>query len=482
KPGSTVEYTVEKIWRDHPLFAWKTVMPECNPVLKKDVTIRLADDFRGVRLDQSGIAPGESTQKVRNLEPIPEEPGRPDGWYFAPHQGIAAGSRSAMAAELLRWLMKRSEEQSHAIAKARSLCAGLSGETEKIVAIKEFVETAIRSTAPGYPELPLSALSAADRTLQDGYGNSADRAILYKAMLDAVGVPCRFVALHNKEASPEVIADAAALTDPGDFPEIAVAAGTEIIPVYLNAGDRYTSPGSSNAERRLGWDLAEDRLRKIEVREPSMRNDVFEIRIAPDGSADVQWTLVLRGMDAGRMKRFLTELTPEELRRESQKLAAALSQNARLHGDLQMDWNKSPAEVRLSMTIPDFVPERNGYRQLTLPRWEALTAPLTTAGHVRKTPLERIQSRETALHYNIIYPAAWTLLPERDFSGGDDFSRVSVKYSAATDGKGNNRLQIDAKEELAAGILPPEDYGKLIRLQRQLSDPSMPLILLKSQK
>ena len=41
KPGSEVEYTLEKVRRNHPLFAWKKVVPESNPVLKKSLHLSL---------------------------------------------------------------------------------------------------------------------------------------------------------------------------------------------------------------------------------------------------------------------------------------------------------------------------------------------------------------------------------------------------------------------------------------------------------
>ncbi len=76
---------------------------------------------------------------------------------------------------------------------ARQLTAPRKTRGEAVKAIRDYIIKSIRLAGPAFADLPLSEFSAADTTLTDGYGHTADRAILFHAMLKAAGFQPEFV-------------------------------------------------------------------------------------------------------------------------------------------------------------------------------------------------------------------------------------------------------------------------------------------------
>ena len=66
---------------------------------------------------------------------------------------------------------------------AEQLTASLKGDSAKAIALRDWLAENIRQAGPGLTSLPLSAISGADITLNDRYGNNPDRMILLYTLL-----------------------------------------------------------------------------------------------------------------------------------------------------------------------------------------------------------------------------------------------------------------------------------------------------------
>lgn len=113
---------------------------------------------------------------------------------FAPTVVVSSGDYAAFGRKLSAALTEKTRNAPKAAGLARKLAPETMRIDERINAIRTWVARHIRPAGPALNELPWSAFTPADVTLQSGYGDSADRAILLGAMLKAAGVDYRFVA------------------------------------------------------------------------------------------------------------------------------------------------------------------------------------------------------------------------------------------------------------------------------------------------
>jgi len=140
-------------------------------------------------------------------EKVPAQPAEgqtPPEWTFNPGVSFFVGDANDYYRELQRTLLDRAGKSTHAAAKARQLTAAATNRLEAVRIIRDFIAKSIRLAGPGFTELPLSELSAADTTLADGYGHLADRAILFEAMLTAAGCQPEFVLASDLPSVPSI--------------------------------------------------------------------------------------------------------------------------------------------------------------------------------------------------------------------------------------------------------------------------------------
>ena len=97
------------------------------------------------------------------------------------------------AQQVLAALNEAAGGQTAAEQRAKEIVKQATSPDQKITAIRDFIVKNIRGAGPGLADLPLSAVTKADQTLADGYGNMTDRAVLLYAMLKAVGFSPEFV-------------------------------------------------------------------------------------------------------------------------------------------------------------------------------------------------------------------------------------------------------------------------------------------------
>ena len=155
------------------------------------------------------------TWELRNLEPIKDEPARPDNDAIAPRLAVsyfpppdAAGLGPAFRdwPTVSTWLNGLNETQykpdDTVAAKARELTAGASTDLDKIAALARYaqdvkyvsIQTGV-GRGGGYKP------HAATDVLANNYGDCKDKANLLRSMLDAMGVKAYPVAIYSSDRS-----------------------------------------------------------------------------------------------------------------------------------------------------------------------------------------------------------------------------------------------------------------------------------------
>jgi hypothetical protein len=155
------------------------------------------------------------TWELRNLEPIAEEPARPDidaiaarlaVSYYPPSgaAGLGPAFRDWPAVSL--WLNGLNESQYKAddavAAKARELTASAANELDKIAALASFAQDVkYVSIQTGVGRGGGYRPHAAPEVLRNNYGDCKDKANLLRSMLDVIGIKSYPVAIYSSDRS-----------------------------------------------------------------------------------------------------------------------------------------------------------------------------------------------------------------------------------------------------------------------------------------
>ena len=357
---------------------------------------------------ETNATPSATTYLVRGGGPgsqIVAEPNMPPMHRLAPvlrASSQAASERARVIADRM-WTLSDPAVQTNAAALARSLLPRgidpdarrrLRGSDEDavvdpgrgpgaaVVAIRDWCAVNLREAGPAYWDLPLSALSPADATLAARYGHEADIRILQLAMLRALGLAERTkLRLYNADwdgAPPD--ATVRRFASPSTFDTIALEVA-EREPSGSRRGLRWTLDGSTQyapplASRNEGRTymrvplpsrepvVAEDRPLSLDGGDDwgpdypgqSGTETEYTIRVREDGSAEIGVSVSHSGSDYEAFRKRYEEILPEERRRDAQHLAAAISQSAKLKGEVTTltPTNGPCTKLLFAVDVPDF--------------------------------------------------------------------------------------------------------------------------------
>ena len=391
--GATVSYKVVRKLKGRPMFAMRALFRRSEPIQRKVVRLSAprglkvrvflvdgmdqahnivrrklsSDAVRGTRSEEGGRVIYEWTSL--DAERIESERNLPPLHAFTPMVFASSGSWKRYARDLRKTLTAAASGQEKSEIKARELAGDVKDPFEKLTRIRDFVAVQVSAAGPTLPDLPLSAVTPADRTLQDGYGNTTDRAVLLHAMVKAAGFKPEFVPVWW---SPLVEAfQKPTLDSPNDgiLSNVLVRVRHNGRTVYLNDTDQYDHLGVTPHEGRLGLVLKHGKLETIDVPDELRdRSEVsYVIRLEDNGDALVTKTSIFRGGSFGAKKKYFEELPPEDRRRYHLTVVAAISKAAKAEGDLVTDFAGYPGVESFTARAARFAVRDEKHLYLELP-------------------------------------------------------------------------------------------------------------------
>ncbi|MFO1477441.1 MAG: DUF3857 domain-containing protein [Verrucomicrobiota bacterium] len=441
---------------------------------------RVLDAGNGV-LQESRNTAGNTQSwlwSATNIAALPSEPGAPQPWTFLPGVIFYVGDAGAYWGRLESLLSSRSQQDRNAAAKAKELAAGAKSQREAAVAIRDFVARSIRTAGPGFLELPLEELSAADVTLADGYGHNADKAILLHAMLRAAGFKPEFVAVSPIEDVPSTIHKVKSIPMPQLFGAILVRVKVDGEVCYLNDTDQYAQLGSVSASGRFAVRLAD---RSYEFVQPTregrdQEESLYRLRLDAKGNARLTVTRRYYGALFNERHRYFAELPPEERRRYYQEAATGLAQGARPVGELVTRFDTYPGVEELTVDIDQYAVLDGGRLLFQLPyrpamRWSGMdhrTLPLLT-------PLGPASIIRTEIEWPKDYSRVVIAPRSEKFSAPDGAGKARIISEPGSPGQ----WTLTQQSQKEPAIVEAADYPKLMEMQSDLERLSRRTFLLE---
>ncbi len=490
--GSVIRTVVRRTQRDAPFFALEQPFGGFDPVTAcsleiaapRDLNLRV-ETCHDVLLHATCVT--NAATIVRRWEAgllpaVKPEDSLPAWRMFCPTVLLSAGDWRAYARTLDHAFAQVMRRQPGACERARALVRGLHDETARLRAIRDDVARAVRIDGPGFLDLPLACLTPADRTLADGYGHAADRALLLATMLRAAGF----------EADPIPVADARHALD-DDFGPLwrtaqPILFGDVLVQVkmdhdrvvYLGDDDQYAEPGSSPHEGHPLLD-ADGRTRRVSVAADDADREESDWTIDLDRRGTARITIesrVFGSACAGFRKQF-AEMPPEERSRYFQGIVAGVSQSARPIGDLVTDLTSYPSRCVFTVEAERYaVVEGN---MLILLLAEAGVSPIPLRADQRTSPLFIDHPERSTWTCRVILPLGVqqvpVLPPNLDWTLPNGLGRIRLTVQQAQTSDGRLMVLLRRSTTLEPALVPAEVYPALTEINRRLTHPQMSTLL-----
>ncbi|MBQ3810341.1 MAG: DUF3857 domain-containing protein [Kiritimatiellae bacterium] len=483
-PGCAVEYTVLRRAHDRDLFSFSQTLGSLGSFGEISVTVVgtnetawsfvVDDPYWKTIADRFPVettsTETSTTYTVRGGGPgsqVVAEPNMPPLHRLAPVLRASSQTAPERAAALAArmWALSDPATQTNAAALARSLVQeGYdpnvrrrivfdeysvvepgTGPGAAVVAIRDWCAVNLREAGPAYWDLPLSALSPADATLDARYGHEADIRILQLAMLRALGLCDRlgifaagtFLRLYDADwdGAPPAARDLS-FASPSTFDTIDFSV-TEAtwgplsviggLSWSLDGATQYAPPLMCRNEGRSCLTVAlppaeaapDTRVVVVEPDSPGPGEGLwgpvypgqsgveseYTIRVREDGSAEIGVSVSHSGCDFEAFRKRYEEILPEERRRDAQRLAAALSQSAKLQGEVVTETpaNGPCAKLVFSVEVPDFAVRDGDRLVFRLPGG----LPLSPQARERRFPFRRASDDLACTACSVWIPDGW---------------------------------------------------------------------------
>ncbi len=324
---------------------------------------------------------------------------------------------------------------------------------------------------PTLDELPLSAITAADRVLADGYGNASDRAVLLTAMLRAVGFKPQFVLGSQWTVMAELNEPLRESPEADTFPTVLVLLQLDGRDLYLNDGDQYAALGATSFDRKLGLSIDSGQIVTIATPEDRRgRSELaFTVSLSDNGDAAIEKVRRYHGYTFGWRHRRLAEMPPEERRRYHLEEIARIAQGAKADGDLVTDFDSYPGSESFRVTVEKYAVRDGDLLYLTLP--DNLFGIYLPGTDTRENPVYWSWHQRSHVRVTVELPEGFSTVllapPNVDWKAPGDAGTITMRTSR--DEQAPSRLVIDYSADLRPVVIDAEDYPQLLEIDRRLS-------------
>ncbi len=494
--GSVIDYEVVYENRGFPFFAMVHSLRSFDPIDDRSLSLSVPRSLPPNVLDLTGGAMDFSQEErgerviyrwsAGAQEAVPREDSLPPWWSFNPSVFVSTGTWKPYLDALHRTLLAAASGQPKTESVAAKLMESTAPRELRPAAIRDYVAKNVRPAGPPFTAMPLSAVTAADKTLAEGYGNGADRAVVLYAMLRAAGFEPEFVLASNAGAYMESL-HRPFVTCPqrGLFDAVLVRVKAGETDIFLNDTDQYAQPGVTTHDKRPGMTMSGENItiRSLPGMENRMLTD-FTLEVSDSGDTVIGYERHYHGTAYGAFRREFTEMPPEERKRHFQTLVSKLSQSAVAQTDLTTDYDVYPGVKRFEAMASRYAVRSGKYLYLTVPAQLGDILPLRSDNRTnalyRRSPLKATSTTRV-----ILPKSAKTLeLVPGDLVWQAPSEMGRLRFTTEESRQEDGRLVVTLKREVDfnSAVVPAAQYGNLLEISRRINHPSTRTIMVSVEE
>lgn len=490
--GSTIDVEYEGTTKDKPFYSDMFVFRSRYPIDKYSVDLKVSND-RNILIDKKNadVLIEKVTKEdnyttyswiAYNQSAVVQESSFPPVWDYLPVVLVSDGNWKDYTEFIGKHFENLMDDNPNCKEMANKLIEGKTTDRDKIIAIRNFIEININRAGPRFTDLPLSALSKPDITLQDGYGNDADTALLYSAMLKSVGIKSEFIITSSLPYLEQIIKPILKTPQRQLFNSFLVKVkDTQDNEVYLNDTDQYASYGSVTHEGKCGILLNDASSAKILAAkgQETSADLIVNTALSRDLSAEISITKKLYGNEYGTNNRVYAMLTPEDKARFYKEIISQISQSAVSIDDLKCDFSSYPGIETFKIKIPDYCTKEGSFMYFN--------------SYLGNESIFNLGAKEK--FYPYYNDSAINLKIVNTITFPEDTDKVMIKpsscnftlpgetgsiyISSMSAGKESKTYYDVIEYKLYPSVIPPEDYSRLVDIQDYLSSEQNSMYLFK---
>ena len=488
--GSTIKYSFEKKVKDKPFFSTEATFQGFSPIknytfsieypqnLKPNIYKYKTDIIVETKSEKNNII--SYTWQVKNIPAIKKISSLPPNSTFLPTIMISFDTWKNYSSTILSKITPKTENQNNVNLLTQRLIKDKTTIDEKIIAIRDYVAKYIRTDGPLFTGLPLNAMSSADQTLNDAYGNNMDKAILLFSMLKSAGLLPEFILVSEYPFLNEILTSTKKNPQRSFFNNVLIRILNKNGKViYLNDTDEYSILGSTPHENCIGLDLLNGSFITIKPTNTNAdKMDVYyNLTISDDGSAHLDVTKKYYGNIYSNMKEMFKKMVPESRKRYYQRRMSIISQLAAPASKLYTNFNEYPGIEKYSADIDNYATIENDYFYFSLPLM--LQFILNLDGNTRSMPFFMMSRQNINFILDITLPEKYSNIlihPQSSIIALPGNSGEIIINSTKT---ANNKYNDVIKIKIKPAIYSPEAYQELLGINKKLSSPKIKTFLLK---
>ncbi|MBP5672086.1 MAG: DUF3857 domain-containing protein [Victivallales bacterium] len=495
--GSTIEYQITTTYKNQPFFSFSTSFRGSNPIAKRQVTISAPNHINlQTAVYQNGFLASDKdahnnniTESVKkendstiwtwtavNQEMIAKESGLPPARAYLPSIQTSTGSWVPYMDKISKALAAKTVT-SPVLKKVADQIRTKSPDN-LVKGARDYVAQSIRTAGPNFLNLPLDCLSTPDVTITQGYGHDADKAILLSALLKELGFNAEFI-LAGGPLHPQIFQNAIDHPTPRLFSVLLLRLKIDDKTIWLNDQNQYAELGTTSFDKFHAMQM--DGRPFIITPDTQFANKSrtdITIQLQDDGSAIYTQTAEFHAEPFTSVKKFYTEITPEDRRRHIQETVADISQSATLEGDFVTDFDIYPGKRTFTCKIKDFAVIDNDYYYFNLP-CESFSGTLGTTTDERKNPLFWSGYTEKHFSINVILPPSYrnVVLTPKDVNWTQPSGKGGMVFRMSVNP--DKSLKFSYHVNLKPDVISKEQYQRLRELNQTLLHAAMSTVLLK---
>lgn len=389
------------------------------------------------------------TWTVENQMPQRQEYNTPPAQDYLPHLIIATKqSWHDIAAHLRGHLELACRSDTVLGVVVDSLTRDLISDDDRAQALYEFVAEDIRNVGPS-PNYYSYAPTPVDKILQRRFANNLDRAALLYAMISLAGLETDLVFIRSSSS--------------GELASSFPALGQLNYALVLYNNRTYLDPlpntpfGTLYQQDARGLSITTGKLKETPLNQPREEATWTHTyaRLRFNGSLDLTMKVETNGQNSAAWKRYLLNLTPEEIRQEAEELAAWIHPNARLidyefTGAEPLDENVS---YTLTVNVADYATRAGDYLIFYLPGIKHSAYQVGAAD--RLAPIDRDIRSEDRIELELELPSgAEIVYRPRDITLINTYDSYEAEFGDGEPG----RLIFTETAMVLMPVIPPEDY------------------------